>query len=594
MKGEQARAIAIQKVRQLGYKISDNGIMLCPFHDDHKPSAHIYANQYHDWQIEFHCFGCGKNYKFETFLKLLTGEEKEEEKQEEKGQRTIQSIYEELFQRFMVLQALRRREVETELLSEQHAGEEALKYLASRGFNEDEVMRFGIAFATRELLLGIEEFKNLSFLKNPERKCFLVYPIRNKEGRVVSLQFEDFQNREKLENTKFNLQGKTLPLCYLSEYSPKAIYIVCEGFLDALSVEILGVEQFKTVALLGTPSQAQIEELKELASTNEIFFAFDNDKTGRAFQEKLFKELIYINPYIKKITIPKEIKDLNELLVKKGKAGIIEAITSEQNLMPIGTIRERIPEILNNYLKAKQNSAPIPKKLSFLQSLFPDGLLPGLYAVAGMPGVGKTTFLNLLCDELAKQGYKSFYFLTEEPLYRLLSRTAKREGKAHLDELMEFEWLENRRAPEVVFRFDIEDLRSYMEALLRGEGRAILVLDSLHALNVGREKMELRKEVIFKTELLAHISRDLTIPVFFTSFIPKDSYKVDNPDVGIFKEAGEIEYLIDVGLVLTPKEEKDTKRRVVRLTAVKNRLGKVGSIDLVFHVDKFDFEEYKG
>ncbi|MBC7321481.1 hypothetical protein H5T89_12660, partial [bacterium] len=65
-------ALAIKKVKTLGININPNGKLLCPFHNDHNPSAYIYYNRYHE-QVEFHCFGCGKSYSFEHFLELISG-----------------------------------------------------------------------------------------------------------------------------------------------------------------------------------------------------------------------------------------------------------------------------------------------------------------------------------------------------------------------------------------------------------------------------------------------------------------------------------------------------------------------------------------
>ncbi|HPC78254.1 MAG TPA: DnaB-like helicase C-terminal domain-containing protein, partial [bacterium] len=344
----------------------------------------------------------------------------------------------------------------------------------------------------------------------------------------------------------------------------------------------------------GNPSKEQREELKGLAKANEIVLALDNDETGRRYQNELLKELALINPYIEGLGLPDEIKDVNELLQKKGVNGIKEAIVNSRRLTPFGNVKERVPEILEKFRIAKENAFPIPETLSYLEEFLKDGLLPGLYGVAGIPGIGKTTWLNLVCDEMAKIGCKSIYFLTEEPEYRLLLRTIKRENLKRFEELIQQDWIENRITFELTPEYTAESLKDIVSGIMSREGKTIFVVDSLHALQLGNNNPDTREKTILKTELLAHIARDLMIPVFFTSFIPKSLYK-EKPNIGVFKEAGEIEYLIDVGIVLWKDIDTGNKdeKIPVSLHIVKNRYGKTGEVELLFNVERCDIEKVR-
>ncbi|MBC7321353.1 toprim domain-containing protein, partial [bacterium] len=413
------------------------------------------------------------------------------------------------------------------------------------------------------------------------------------DGKVVSFQFEDFLNRGKLEITKLNLAGRKRSLAYFGDYSPDKPYFITEAIYDALSLEkTRDIFTFGVVALLGLPSQEQIEELKELAKTNDIILALDNDEAGKKMEEKLLKELVLVNPYIGAVRLPDGIKDLNELLQKEGKTGIEDAILWIKKVTPFGNVKERVPQILEKFRIAKENAFPIPEQMSYLREFFKDGLLPGLYGVAGIPGVGKTTWLNLLCDELAKIGYKSIYFLTEEPEYRLLLRTIKREGLKNFEELIAQDWIENRITFELTPEYTAESLENIISGIIEREGKAIFIMDSLHALQMNNS-LDTREKTILKTELLAHIARDLLIPVFFTSFIPKSLYK-EKPNIGAFKEAGEIEYLIDVGIVLwRDLEEKKDSKIPISLHIVKNRFGRTGEFPLIFEIENCHIRKQK-
>lgn len=53
-------------VEHYGIEIKRNNTCLCPFHDDHHPSAHIYPNA-------FHCFTCNLHYDVLGFVMALFG-----------------------------------------------------------------------------------------------------------------------------------------------------------------------------------------------------------------------------------------------------------------------------------------------------------------------------------------------------------------------------------------------------------------------------------------------------------------------------------------------------------------------------------------
>lgn len=573
--------LAIEKVRNLGISIDKTGKMLCPFHNDHNPSAYIYYNRYHE-QVEFHCFGCGKSYSFNRFLELIGAKDK---RREDIKSYDFNFIADRLNKNFLALISGGGPEEERLL------AEKGLSYLTSRGFGIEEIKTFKIGFSKREYLVKVKDFRDNRWLYDEDRKAFLVFPIRNKDGKVVSFQFEDFLNRGRLEITKLNLAGRQRSLAYFGEYSPDKPYFITESIYDALSLEkTRDTFTFGVVSLLGNPSQEQTKELIELAKTNDIILALDNDESGRKMEEKLLKELVLVNPYIGAIRLSEGIKDLNELLQKEGTLGIEDAILGIKKVTPFGNVKERVPQILEKFRIAKENAFPIPEALSYLREFFKDGLLPGLYGVAGIPGVGKTTWLNSLCDELAKIGYKSIYFLTEEPEYRLLLRTIKREGLKNFEELIAQDWIENRITFELTPEYTAESLESIIAGIIEREGKAIFIMDSLHALQMNNS-LDTREKTILKTELLAHIARDLLIPVFFTSFIPKSLYK-EKPNIGAFKEAGEIEYLIDAGIVLWRElEEKKEEKIPISIHIVKNRFGRTGEFPLIFEVSSCNIRE---
>ncbi|GAJ04773.1 unnamed protein product, partial [marine sediment metagenome] len=114
--------------------------------------------------------------------------------------------------------------------------------------------------------------------------------------------------------------------------------------------------------------------------------------------------------------IPEGVKDPNELYSQEGGFFLLQGLVynaQEIDLYP--TLSKTIDIIVLSYEEMKEKAICIPTEFHYLKKYLSDGFTPGLYALAGMPAVGKTTFLNQLSDALAKNCIHTVYFLTEEP-----------------------------------------------------------------------------------------------------------------------------------------------------------------------------------
>ncbi|MEA1965003.1 MAG: DnaB-like helicase C-terminal domain-containing protein [Candidatus Aerophobetes bacterium] len=464
------------------------------------------------------------------------------------------------------------------------------EYLEGRGLKLDDIKRYGIGFIMQGDARRLEGVKDNSWVKDTSRYCFLTFPVRNEKGNIITMQFEDFINKDKGDNTKFNLRG-TLPLWYSQTPSEESKnneeWVICEGIYDAMSFDIAGV---KAIALLGQPSKRRIKGLKEF---KHLTFGLDNDETGKGYKQELSKEL-YPSSTLREAMYPEGTKDPNQLLQKQGIDGIVGLMerTKEVDLFP--PLIDIIDIMVEKYSRLIEKAIPIPGEFNYLEEFLPNGLLPGVYGLAGIPAVGKTTILNQLCDALAKEEIPTVYFLTEEPAYRLIQRTYKKEGLSSMRELKGNQpgILEYRRIFEMTPEYTAEDLKDILQGIknkLEAEGKhyPVFLLDSLQALRLSKETErfgDIRAKTILKTEHLSHIARDLEIPVMFTSFMAREHYSKNSqkPTLAIFKEAGDIEYLIDVGICLWVESEEELKTAEpgVKLCFVKNRFGKYGDKNL--------------
>ena len=155
----------------------------------------------------------------------------------------------------------------------------------------------------------------------------------------------------------------------------------------------------------------------------------------------------------------------------------------------------------------------------------------------------------------------------------------KRELKANQPGILEY-----RRIFEMTPEYTAENLKDILQGIknkLEAEGKhyPVFILDSLQALRLGRDIerfRDIRAKTIIKTEYLSYIARDLEIPVMFTSFMAREHYSKNSqkPTMAIFKEAGDIEYLVDVGICLWVESEEKLKiaEPKVKLHFIKNRI----------------------
>lgn len=215
-----------------------------------------------------------------------------------------------------------------------HAAE-AIPYMAERGFSEETLKRYGIAFAPKGGKRLIEYLEGEGFTPEAIIEAGLgytnsngylmsryqnrvVFPIKDAFGMIVSLSgraIDPNPQAKYLHGISTKLFHKKDVVWNLSSVrnliAQHNSVIVCEGQLDALSLCQAGLPG---VAILGAaPSENQLRLLAG-ASTN-IYFVFDSDHAGEQALLNAFKlaEEIGIDSVLYTITLP-EGEDPNSFL----------------------------------------------------------------------------------------------------------------------------------------------------------------------------------------------------------------------------------------------------------------------------------------
>ena len=98
----------------------------------------------------------------------------------------------------------------------------------------------------------------------------------------------------------------------------KTLIYVTESIIDSLSLETIDPD-VKTIALNGLPNYKRLlKVIKDNGYKGSLVLAFDNDKSGKMYQDIVKEELtkLNVNSFSTSIISSLDVKDLNEALIK--------------------------------------------------------------------------------------------------------------------------------------------------------------------------------------------------------------------------------------------------------------------------------------
>ena len=243
------------------------------------------------------------------------------------------------------------------------------------------------------------------------------------------------------------------------------------------------------------------------------------------------------------------------------------------------------------------------------------GLFPGLYVLAAIPSLGKTTLAHQMADQLATRGTEVLFFSLEQSRLELVSKSinrqmsldymAKSDTESPADFKPEITSLNIRcgiKTPavkralggyttavgdrlsiiEANFGFTVDTICDYVRDYANTTRTTpVVMVDYLQVLQppMSAQRQTAREMVDITVVALKRLSRDLSVPVLLISSLNRNNYNAVF-DFESLKESGGIEYTADVvwGLQLQclhdPIFEKETgikaKRDKIRLAKMEN------------------------
>lgn len=273
-----------------GKNINKPFTCLNPEHEDRHPSM-SYSSKYNICK----CFVCGASYDIFDLIGLDYGVTSFSEKLEiaDKLYPNISNI---VFKKFDVI------EDESNLIDFTNYYKKCINkisntdYLNNRKIDIDLLKKYNVGYDDKREMVVFPINKN----------CYFARSV-NSNQKLKSRGTSYLWNEKLLENS----DSKTL------------IYVT-ESIIDSLSLETIDPD-IKTVALNGLPNYKRLLKVIDGKKfVGNIVLAFDNDITGKTYQDIVKEELKKrkINSFSTSIIFTMDVKDLNEALVKDKEAFI--------------------------------------------------------------------------------------------------------------------------------------------------------------------------------------------------------------------------------------------------------------------------------
>ena len=478
----------------------------------------------------------------------------------------------------------------------------AVTYLQARGISIEAAQYCGIGFDPAADPAG-------SGHKSPR----LIIPVTQAHYIARSIDPDTPKQYAKMNNKGaeigiFDPEGALFP--------GRGVVFVTEGAIDALSIIEAGAA---AVALNSTSNTEKlIKMLEEKKTGATLLLCLDLDAPGRKAAAALADGLQRLNISYQEITaaICGSYKDPNEALTAQGREQFAQAVQDT-------AARAARPENTSFYLDALMRGE-IDKfkegrnRRTGFDNLDREagGLYPGLYVIAAISSLGKTSFALQAADQIAAAGADVIFFSLEQSRLELVSKSLARYAyntdPAHAATALQIRqgFIDDGVKDAVAdYKAEIQDrlsiiegnfnctvsfIREYTRQYMQRTGaKPVIFIDYLQILQ-GEDTRQSTKEKIDSTVTeLKRISRELDITVVVISSLNRANY-LTPVDFESLKESGSIEYSADViyGLQLRCineelfskegklkkkreriREAKTATPREIELLCLKNRYG---------------------
>lgn len=540
---------------------------------------------------------------------------------------------------------------------------EGMKYFLDRGLSEDTIKRFKLGYEPKGMNEAFKDYPELQNKKigdsHEKAECYQYFiPTFNDKGECTYIlsRRNDILANQKIEEGKINykvddfrklktknLTGVPTTIYNFDEVMKNDLIFICEGWCDTLSLENEG---YKSVALNSVTGVDKfidmIQEVEDYQSKTYVI-ALDNDKSGKEARQKLQDKLQKLKCRVKHLYPEGEgVKDINDMLLNDEKNLLYSIVKIEQEIqeenekiLTQNSCYSHLNSILNKFI-SNRNKKLLSTGYSKLDKALGGGLYNSLYVVGGISGLGKTSVVLNIVENLAKEEQDVLFISLEMSREELVAKSLSRFVRETVDKrLTPMDYPSQRDIQNGNFDIEApyfqEGLINYAEAskrifikeanfnynteLIREDiikhkalrGKApVVVVDYLQVLPCLKDYGDDKKNIDFNITELKRISREFDTPVIVISSIGRQYYKKPI-DFEAFKSSGNIEFTADVVIGLQYsfmadignkqenqiqemyQEAKAKYPREVQTVILKNRNGSIGEYTNFIYEPKYNY-----
>lgn len=542
---------------------------------------------------------------------------------------------------------------------------EGMKYFLDRGLSEDTIKKFKLGYEPKGMNEAFKDYPELQYnypIGEQRAECYPYFiPMFEEEGKcnyilpkldanILKQKLQDGKlyktdkNGKEIDYPKTNnLTGVSTTIYNFNEAMKEDLVFICEGWCDALSLENEG---YKSVALNSVTGVGKfinmIQEVKDYQSKTYVI-ALDKDTSGAKARAELEQKLLDLKCRVKHL-IPsgKDVKDINDMLLSDEKSLLYSILKIEQEIqeenekiLTQNSCYSHLNSILNKFI-SNRNKKLLSTGYSKLDKALGGGLYNSLYVVGGISGLGKTSVVLNIVENLAKEEQDVLFISLEMSREELVAKSLSRFTRETVDKrFTPMDYPSQRDIQNGNFDIEApyfqEGLINYTEAskhifikeanfnynteLIREDiikhkalrGKApVVVVDYLQVLPCLKDYGDDKKNIDFNITELKRISREYDIPVIVISSIGRQYYKKPI-DFEAFKSSGNIEFTADVVIGLQYsfmadignksdteiqsmyQEAKAQYPREVQTVILKNRNGSIGEYTDFIYEPKYNY-----
>lgn len=408
-----------------------NMVGLCPFHGEKTPSFNIYTEN-----NSFYCFGCGAGGDVITFIMKIENLDYIEAVRflaQRVGMNMPENSYDDSMAqlRKRIYEANRESARFFHKMLYSNEGRAGLEYLRNRGLTEKTIRRFGLGFAPDNRFALSNHLRDMGFRDNELVSANLVYknksgkgtndrfynrvmfPIIDVRGNVIAFggRIMTDQKPKYLNTSDTPVFKKSANLFSLNnaKNTPDRTLILCEGYMDVISVNQAGFEN--AVATLGTAlTSEQAVLMKRFA--DEVIICYDADEAGQKATQRAIDILRKSGLNIRVLTVP-DGKDPDEFIKKhgdNGSAAFYNLVNGSSN-----DTEYRLSKVRAKYdLKQPNQRVQYLDEAVKVLSAIDDGIEQDVYSskLAEETGVQRETIISELkrLNRQRKRGYQKKEF----------------------------------------------------------------------------------------------------------------------------------------------------------------------------------------